>query len=125
MFGIEVHHRGAQTVIAVGGELDLATAPAFRQATTNAVADGARHVVVDLSGCDHIDSIGVGLLLGVLKRARTVGGTLVVVCPDPRLRRVLDLTDLSRIVTVSERLDEALASPPPDAVPGGAPAGRD
>jgi anti-sigma B factor antagonist len=118
VFGIEVHHRGDQTVLAVDGELDLATAPAFRQAATNAVADGARDLVVDLSACDHIDSIGVGLLLGVLKRSRTVGGSLVVVCPDARLRRVLELTELTRIVRVSDRLDDALAPQPPGAVAG-------
>jgi anti-sigma B factor antagonist len=123
MFGIEVHHRGDRTVLAVGGELDLATAPAFRQAATNAVAEGARQVVVDLSGCDHIDSIGVGLLLGLSKRVRTVDGSLVVVCADPRLVRVLDLTELSRILPVVDRLEEALGAPPP--VPGGTAAGRE
>jgi anti-sigma B factor antagonist len=112
MFGIEVHHRGQHTVLAVGGELDLATAPTFRQAVTNAVAGGSRHLVVDLSGCDHIDSIGAGLLLGVLKRTRTVDGSLVVVCPDPRLLRVLELTELTTILRVVDRLDEALAGRP-------------
>lgn len=124
MFGIEVHHRGERTVLAVGGELDLATVPAFRQVGTNAVAEGARHLIVDLSGCDHLDSIGAGLLLGLLKRVHTVGGSLTVVCPDPRLRRVLELTELTRILVVVDHLDDALASPPPP-VRGGAPAGRE
>lgn len=113
MFGIEVHHRGDRTVLAVGGALDLATAPGFRQALTNAVADGARHLVVDLSACDFLDSVGAGLLLGARKRAATVEGSVVLVCTEARIRQVLALTGLDQLVPVADGLEAALAGPPP------------
>src|SRR5690606_13179901 len=113
MFGIDTHHRADHSVLLVGGELDLATAPAFRTAAVAAVATGVGPVLIDLTACDHVDSVGAGLLLGVLKRCRAAGRALVVVCPDERLRRVLDLTELSRIVPVVPSVEAALALDPP------------
>lgn len=106
--GVDVSHREGRAVLHVSGDLDLATAPAFRQAIVGAVAAGDRRLIVDLGATDHLDSVGLGLLLGARKRAVAHGGDLVVVCPEPRLRRVLELTELTRIVPVVERLADAL-----------------
>jgi anti-sigma B factor antagonist len=108
VFGAEVTTRGSWLVVHVTGELDLATAPAFRQAVVGAISVDTADVVVDLTACDYLDSIGVGLLLGVLKRARTHGGRLVLVSDTPRIVRVLELTELVRIVPVVDSLARAL-----------------
>jgi len=108
VFGAEVTTRGSRLVVHVTGELDLATAPAFRQAIVSAIGADTADVVVDLTACDFLDSVGVGLLLGVLKRVRTHGGRLVLVSDTPRIVRVLELTDLVRIVPVVDSLARAL-----------------
>lgn len=112
VFRAEVTTRGSRLVVHVTGELDLATAPAFRQAVVGAIGAETADVVVDLTACDFVDSVGVGLLLGVLKRARTHGGRLVLVSDEPRILRVLELTDLVRIVPVVDTLAEALEPGP-------------
>jgi anti-sigma B factor antagonist len=108
VFGVDVSHRGEQVLLHVRGELDLATAPVFRQVAAGPATVGASQVVVDLTACDHLDSVGVGLLLGVLKRTRGRGGSVVVVCDEPRLLRVLELTGLDTLIPVVARIDEAV-----------------
>src|SRR5262245_33778548 len=109
VFGVEADYRAGRIVLGVRGALDLATAPAFRQAVVRALAevapgDALEDVAVDLTACDHIDSVGVGLLLGVRKRALGAGASVVVVCDEPRIRRVLDLTGVDQLIPVVERL---------------------
>lgn len=106
---IAVEVRGQTAIVRVVGDLDMATAPAFRRETVAAIAAGATHVVVDLTPTDHVDSVGVGLLLGVLKRVRTHDGSVRVVCDEDRIRRVLELTELTTIIPVVDRLSDAMA----------------
>jgi anti-sigma B factor antagonist len=106
---LETTYDDGRLVLRVVGELDLASAPAFRQALTSTFAELAgepvQAVVVDLGACDHLDSVGVGLLLSVLKRTRTAGASLALVSAEPRLRRVLDLTGVDRLVPVLDRVE--------------------
>ncbi len=99
-FAVETGTRGPWTVLRVLGELDLSTAPAFRQQVVATVAEGHHDLVIDLDATDYIDSVGLGLILGALKRVRTQGGSVVVACGEERIRRVLELTELDRIVRV-------------------------
>jgi anti-sigma B factor antagonist len=106
---IEADYARGSLVLGVIGDLDLASAPQFRQAVVSELTELAgeplQSVVVDLSHCDHLDSVGVGLLLGVLKRARAAGASLSLVTDEPRLRRVLELTEVDRLVPVHDRVE--------------------
>ena len=106
---IVIHQSGRTqwTVISVTGDLDVAGAPDLRQAVMVAVADGARYLVLDLSGLDFIDSFGLGVVVGTLKRIRKRRGDLRLVCPVQRIRRVFEMCDLDRIVALYDTLDSA------------------
>ncbi len=75
----------------------------------HAVSDGLRHLVLDLSGVDFIDSFGLGVLIGALKRVRLLDGDLQLVVTEPRVRRVLELCDLDRIFTLHTDVRAAVA----------------
>jgi anti-sigma B factor antagonist len=111
-FGIDVSHQADWVVLHVSGELDLSSAPAFRHRVVSTVAEGGHRLVVDLTAVDHLDSIGIGLILGAQKRVRTHGGVVRVVADAPRICRVLELTDLARIVPVYSSVVAALADGP-------------
>jgi anti-sigma B factor antagonist len=85
------------TVIAVHGQADLHTAPELRSAIGDAIDRGAVSLVVDFSEATFIDSMTLGVLLGAVKRLRPSGGSLSVVCTDPHIRRIFEITLLDRV----------------------------
>ena len=99
---------GDWAVVEVGGELDLYTAPSFRESVLEAAADtGPPKVIVDFRGLGFIDSSGLGAIVACLKHLRERGGDLSLAAPDGSgLRRLLDLTGLDRVLTVYTNTDE-------------------
>jgi anti-sigma B factor antagonist len=110
--GLDVREEGEWTVLAVSGEIDIATAPSLREKLHSLLADGRLHLIIDLDEVTFLDSTALGVLVGVLKRARTEDGELRIVCNQPRVRKVFEIT----------RLDSAfdLCASVEDAVKGGA-----
>jgi anti-sigma B factor antagonist len=96
-------------VIVVDGQADLHTAPQLRAAITEAIDGGASLLVVDLSNATFIDSMTLGVLLGAVKRLRPSGGSVSVVCTDPHIRRVFEITLLDRVFSLHDRREDALA----------------
>ncbi|HYY08393.1 MAG TPA: STAS domain-containing protein [Actinomycetota bacterium] len=99
---------GSWVVVDVAGELDLYTAPSFRETVLEA-ADGVDppRVIVDFQRLGFIDSSGLGAIVACLKHLRERGGELTLVAPDGSgLRRLLDLTGLDRVLTLSATVDE-------------------
>ena len=99
----------AGVVLRVLGDLDMAGAPRLRGAVVTEVAAGARLLVLDLTGVDHLDSVGLGVVIGALRRLRAHDGDLRLVCPEPRLRRVFEACDLDRILDLHADVDAVVA----------------
>ena len=108
--GVETTEYGGAAVLVLRGEIDIATAPQFRQAMVEAADRVGAVVVVDLDQVEFIDSTGLGVLVGGLKRARTSGGDLVLVCTQPRILRLLEVTRLDRALDVYESVAAAAAA---------------
>jgi len=96
-------------VISLAGEVDLYTAPEFKQELLNAIADGAGDVVVDFSDTTFIDSTTLGVLVGGVKRLRANDGQLSLVCSDRNITKIFEITGLDRVFTIYPTRDEALA----------------
>lgn len=105
---VHAHRDGRWSVLTVAGELDVVGAPELRQHVMHAVSDGLHHLVLDLTGVDFIDSFGLGVLIGALKRVRLLDGDLQLVVTEPRVRRVLELCDLDRVFTLHTDLRRAV-----------------
>jgi anti-sigma B factor antagonist len=95
-------------VVAVTGEIDLFTAPEFKQRVSAPIDAGHRHVVVDLLETTFIDSSSLGVLIGAHRRLRREGGRLVVVCNDDTIIKTFRITGLDSVFTIVATLDEAL-----------------
>lgn len=98
------------TVVAASGEIDVATAPALREQLTSLVEDGKSQLVVDLEEVDFIDSTGLGVLVGAIRRARAADGDLRLVCTNSRLLKVFDVTGLGAVFTIADSLDDAVSA---------------
>lgn len=93
-------------VLAVGGEIDLSTAPKLKQALLR-FAEGPPTLIVDLSQTEYLDSTALGVLVGGLKRKREHGGELKLAGLAPRVRRVFDITRLSTVFEIYSSVEEA------------------
>jgi anti-sigma B factor antagonist len=94
---LSTYDSGDHKVLEVGGEVDVYTAPRLREKLVELVEQGARHVVVDLSRVEFLDSTGLGVLVGALKRLRAVNGTFGLVCAHERLLKIFRITALDRV----------------------------
>lgn len=92
--------RDGRRLIAVHGELDLFTAPELRRCINEAVAAGARELVVDLSDTAFLDSTALGVLLGALKRVRSCGGELVIVDSADNVLSTFRVAGVDQILTI-------------------------
>ena len=93
-----------------GGELDLGVAATLRNALDQALdRDPVRNLVFNLSRVSFIDSSGLGVLLGRYKRVSQNGGKVLIVSPQPQVRRILELSGLLQIMDESSSEPEALA----------------
>jgi len=102
-------------VIALSGEVDLYTAPEFKQQLVDAVAEGASHVVVDLTDTTFIDSTTLGVLVGGVRRLREADGELSLVCSDRNITKIFEITGLDRVFAISPSREKALERVSPGA----------
>jgi anti-sigma B factor antagonist len=98
------------TVIALSGEVDLYTAPEFKQQLLEVIGQGAKEVVVDFTQTTFIDSTTLGVLVGGVKRLRPNGGRLSLVCNDRNIAKIFEITGLNKVFDIYDSRDEALAS---------------
>jgi len=98
------------TVLAVKGEVDVYTAPRLREKLVELVSQGKHKIVVNLEGVDFLDSTGLGVLVGALKRVRSNDGDLYLVCTQPRIRKVFEVTGLTKVFSLFDTVDAAVAS---------------
>ena len=107
--GLDVSHQGGWAVLAVSGEVDVATAPRLRERLVDLVTEGNHRLLVDLENVDFLDSTGLGVLVGALKRVRTHDGDLALVCTQPRILKVFEITGLTKVFAIHKSVDEATA----------------
>jgi len=117
LFALDVTNCDGWSVVAVTGELELATAPRLRQQVVSLIGGGRAQLVIDLSGVDFIDSVGLGVVVGALKRCRTHGGDLMVAGAVPRVRALFEITRLDEIIDLHPDLATALAAAAPELDP--------
>ena len=95
-------------IVAVSGEIDLFTAPEFKQRVAAPIDAGCSNVVVDLRATTFIDSSSVGVLIGAHRRLKLRGGALVVVCDNDAIVKTFRITGLDGVFTLVQSLDDAL-----------------
>src|ERR1700747_3257299 len=97
-------------VISLIGEVDLYTAPEFKQQLLEVIAQGGRDVVVDFTGTTFIDSTTLGVLVGGVKRLRTNDGQPTLVCTDRSITKIFEITGLDKVFTIHPTREEAVSA---------------
>ena len=110
---LQVDERDGWAIVRASGDLDLTTAPRLREAVVAVVVRGQARVVLDLQEVDFIDSTGLGVVVGLLKRTRGQRGDLRLVSTRPSLRKVLELTGLDHALPLAARVEDVIDSGDP------------
>ena len=95
------------TILNLRGDLDVYTAPRLKEAIAVCVQEGARRVALDLGEVKFLDSTGLAVIVGGLKRIKEHQGSMVLLRPNDQIRRILTITDLIKILTVKDSLESA------------------
>jgi anti-sigma B factor antagonist len=98
------------TVVHVGGEIDVYTAPVLREHLDEHISQGRNQLVVDLGAVSFMDSTGLGVLVGRLKLVRVKNGTLRLVCSSERILKVFSITGLDKVFQIFASVDDAVAA---------------
>ncbi|HWB66131.1 MAG TPA: anti-sigma factor antagonist [Mycobacteriales bacterium] len=101
---------GDRAVVAVGGEIDVYTAPKLREQLVDLVGNGHYHLIVDMEKVEFLDSTGLGVLVGGLKRVRAHDGSLRLVCTQDRILKIFRITGLTKVFPIHDTVDEAAAA---------------
>ncbi|MEU8465130.1 STAS domain-containing protein [Streptomyces sp. NPDC029003] len=110
-FRLTAQHTDGDLALAhITGELDIATAPHLRTQALALIEQGHRHLILDLGAVTFCDSSGFNALVGILRCAKTVGGSLVLAAVPDRLARLLDLTGLNTLLPTHPTAAHALVA---------------
>ncbi len=97
-------------VIDIRGEIDMYTAPRLRELLIDLVSKGSYQLVVNLDKVGFLDSTGLGVLVGGLKRVRAHDGSLDLVCTQQRILKIFRITGLTEVFGIYETADQAIAA---------------
>ena len=106
---LETRDVDGRTIVAVGGEIDVYTAPKLRDKITELVAAGTYDLVIDMEAVEFLDSTGLGVLVGGLKKVRAHDGSLSLICNQDRLLKIFRITGLAKVFVIHETAEAAFA----------------
>ena len=96
-------------ILTVEGEVDVYTSPQLKQEIVDRADAGVKHLIINLSKVEYLDSTGLGVLIGGLKRLREVEGNLALVGPGMRILCFFEITGLDKIFDIYETEEQAAA----------------
>jgi anti-sigma B factor antagonist len=108
---IKVNVREAQGdtyIVDLNGEIDVYTSPKVKDAIGDLIDKGHYNLIINLEKVRYIDSTGLGVLIGGLKRVREHGGTVNLVCTNPQIKKIFDITGLVKIFGIYDDEDAAM-----------------
>jgi anti-sigma B factor antagonist len=105
---LKVRKQGGHAVLEVAGEIDVYTAPKLREKLIELVNEGSYQLVVDLEKVDFLDSTGLGVLVGGLKRVRNHEGSLKLVCTQDKILKIFRITGLTKVFPIHDSVEDAI-----------------
>lgn len=107
---LETRQVADRTIVTVGGEIDVYTAPKLRDKITELVNAGNHTLLIDLEKVDFLDSTGLGVLVGGLKKVRAQQGSMELICNQDRLLKIFRITGLAKVFTIHDSEATALGA---------------
>jgi anti-sigma B factor antagonist len=97
-------------VVDVEGEIDIYTAPRLRELLIDLVSKNSYQLVINMDKVGFLDSTGLGVLVGGLRRVRAHDGWLDLVCTQERILKIFRITGLTQVFGIHQTVDQAIAA---------------
>ncbi len=94
-------------VISLEGEVDVYTAPQLKQSLVDSIDSGCVNILVDMQQVGFIDSSGLGVLVGGLRRAKEQSGAIRLVCSRDNILKIFRITGLDKVFPIFESVEQA------------------
>ncbi len=107
---LNVRRDGGHAILEGVGEIDVYTAPKLREKLIELVSEGSYNLIVDLEKVDFLDSTGLGVLVGGLKRVRNHDGSLQLVCTQEKILKIFRITGLTKVFPIHGTIADAVAA---------------
>lgn len=108
---IATRHVDSATILDVTGNIDMANSPEMRKALLSEFRQkGVTRVILNLSGCQYIDSSGVASLVEGLKASREAGSRFVLFGLNASSKEVLKISRLLKLFEIYDDEEQAIAS---------------
>ena len=104
---ITTERAGGVCVVAVNGDVDVYTSPSLKARLLEVVDGECSRLVVALDGVGFIDSSGLGVLVGALRRLKERGDEMRIVCSSEQVLKIFRITGLDKVFPIVATLDEA------------------
>lgn len=98
---------GDTAMISLVGDVDLEHTPDVHAALVRLSDEQPARLIVDLGEVAYMDSSGVGMLVDVYRRVKGYGGQLILAAVQPRVRGILEITQVDQFFTIHASVDEA------------------
>jgi len=105
---VKVESVGEFSLIGLSGEVDVYSAPKLRETIKTLVDDGKFNIIVDLEKVAFLDSTGLGVLVGGLKRVKHHDGELGIICNQEKILRIFRITGLTKVFPIYRSREELL-----------------
>ncbi|MFB5193742.1 anti-sigma factor antagonist [Neobacillus sp. KR4-4] len=103
---IDKQQRDEEIVVLVAGEIDAYTAPKLREELLALAEEGNKSITVNLQDVSYLDSTGLGVFVGLFKQLKEKGGELKLIQLSDRLKRLFEITGLSKVMNISATTEE-------------------
>lgn len=104
---ISSEHVDDVCVLHLAGEVDVYTAPRLKETLVQHIEDGCIDIVIDLEGMGFIDSSGLGVLVGALRRVKERSGSIRLVCDRENILKIFRITGLDKVFPIFGTMAEA------------------
>ena len=106
----ELNGKQPVSVVDLNGEIDVYTSPKVKETLSDLIDKGHYSLVINLENVRYIDSTGLGVLIGGLKRVREHSGSVHLVCTNPQIKKIFDITGLAKIFGIFDSEQKACES---------------
>ena len=95
-------------ILNVCGDVDVYTSPKVKESINALIEKEIYNIVVNLEDVRYVDSTGLGVLIGALKRVKEHNGNIVLVCTNPQIKKIFQITGLVKIFSIFANNEDAV-----------------